>query len=72
MPELPDKRLPPGERHTYHRVPNFIERWSPQSFWREGAVGTVATAIGADAYCRDAAVAVETATEMVSARRAAR
>jgi 5-methyltetrahydrofolate--homocysteine methyltransferase len=29
-------------------------------------------AIGADAYCRDAAVAVETATEMVAARRAAR
>ena len=29
------------------------------------------TAIGADAYCRDAAVAVETATEMVKARRAA-
>jgi methylmalonyl-CoA mutase cobalamin-binding domain/chain len=29
-------------------------------------------AIGADAYCRDAAVAVETATELVAARRAAR
>jgi len=29
-------------------------------------------AIGADAYCRDAAVAVETATSMVAARRAAR
>ncbi len=31
-----------------------------------------ATAIGADAYCRDAAVAVETATELVSSKRAAR
>ena len=30
-----------------------------------------AQAIGADAYCRDAAVAVETAKELVSARRAA-
>jgi methylmalonyl-CoA mutase cobalamin-binding domain/chain len=30
------------------------------------------TAIGADAYCRDAAVAAETATALVAARRAAR
>ena len=30
------------------------------------------TAIGADAYCRDAAVAVETAKQLVAARRAAR
>ncbi len=30
------------------------------------------TAIGADAYCRDAAIAAETATKLVSARRAAR
>jgi methanogenic corrinoid protein MtbC1 len=29
-------------------------------------------AIGADAYCRDAAIAVETAKSMVAARRAAR
>ena len=31
-----------------------------------------ATAVGADAYCRDAAVAVETAKSMIGARRAAR
>jgi len=31
-----------------------------------------ATAVGADAYCRDAAVAVETAKSMIAARRAAR
>ena len=30
------------------------------------------TAIGADAYCRDAAIAAETATKLVTARRAAR
>jgi 5-methyltetrahydrofolate--homocysteine methyltransferase len=30
------------------------------------------TAIGADAYCRDAAVAAETAKRLVAARRAAR
>jgi len=30
------------------------------------------TAIGADAYCRDAAVAVETAKQLVADRRAAR
>jgi 5-methyltetrahydrofolate--homocysteine methyltransferase len=28
------------------------------------------TAIGADAYCRDAAIAAETATKLVTARRA--
>jgi len=31
-----------------------------------------AQAIGADAYCRDAAVAVETAKSLIAARRAAR
>ena len=59
---------PSGPHRTAGPHARFPSDLAPEQV---GAVPTDGEAIGANAYCRDAAVASETATKLVAERRAA-